>query len=109
MNNWQIPRPLVITIMAAGGLLAIPSLSCAPTRRSETQESVTIESYRQGVAEAMQEIRAGKPTIYSFGLNTPPGADRETGLPYKRVGTDVVGSDLLWRVLGHNDAVKSYL
>ena len=94
---------------AAALVLSMLSISCTTTHPGNSAIAAgTFDAYRQGMADALQEIRAGNPTIYTFGLNTPPGVDQKTGYRFKRVGTDVAATELLWRIIGHNDAIRAY-
>jgi hypothetical protein len=94
---------------AAALVLAALALSCSATQPSANKDREwLIEAYRRGVAEAMREIRAGEPTIYAFGLLTPSGIEPRTGLTYKAVAGDAVDPDTLWRIRGHNDAIRAY-
>jgi hypothetical protein len=97
-------------LLAAVIVVAAICVSCGATHREGADDvsAKAIASYREGMAEAMREIRAGDPTIYTFGLNNPGGVDPQTGLRYQRVGGDAADPGMLWHVLGHNDAVKAY-
>ena len=102
--------PLRSAHAAAVLVLGTLAASCAAPQSDKRDEQVqaVIERYRQGVAEAMREIRAGEPTVYTFGVSGAAGVDPETGLARKPVATDAVDAGTLWRIVGHNDAARAY-
>jgi hypothetical protein len=90
-------------------VLAAAVVSCSADRaRCGEETERAVGAYGQGVAEAMQEIHAGGPTIYAWGLHPRGGVDPETGLALKFVAGDAVDPGTLWRIRGHNEAVRAY-
>ncbi len=73
-----------------------------------TREQAVHPGYARGVALANEEIRRGEASIYVFGLVTPPGSDRETGLPYRSAGC-VLSDDIAEFIRGHNEAIRAHL
>jgi hypothetical protein len=91
-------------------LAAVPCVSCTAQRsRQPAGGGRFFDAYREGVTEATREIREGRPTIHVFGLHPQTGRDGETGLPCRAVATDAVDPATIWRVRGHNDAVRAWL
>ena len=101
-----MPRPARIYIAIA---FALVLCSCTASHPSSNQPdgSIIIEAYRQGIAEAIQELRNNSPTIYTTSAPTTE-MDPETNLPYRRF--DGPNTPIqLWRLLGHNDFIRGYI
>ena len=83
--------------------------SCTPSHppANQAEGPVIIEAYRQGIAEAIQEIRNNSPSIYT--TTTPTlELDPDTNFPYRPFngGTTPIQ---LYRLLGHNDFIRGYV
>ena len=68
------------------------------------------EAYRTGVAEADKRLKAGKATLYIYGLRTSlEFLDRETGIPLEPIAGCVVDNAILGRADGNNNRIKEFI
>jgi hypothetical protein len=68
------------------------------------------EAYKQGAAEAEQEIKKGVVTLYTFGLRTLfENLDKDTGLPIQAIAGCVIDDGIIGRRAGHDDAVTAHI
>ena len=91
-------------------ILILSLSSCTPAHPPPIQQDPTlvIDAYRQGIADAIAELRNNSPTIYA--LTTPTTeVDPETNLPYHLLQQGPLTTLQLWRLLGHNDFIRGYL
>jgi hypothetical protein len=66
--------------------------------------------YRVGVQEADLQFKAGRVTLYTYGLGTPlENIDRETGLPFEAISGCFVNDWIVGRAYGHMARVKELL
>lgn len=96
---WRI----VACAAVCGGLCGCAAGSSPQASSQQPMEpTLVVDAYRQGVAEAIQELRQNAPTIYTV---VPPTAefDAETNLPLKSAGGPA-NPFLMYRLLGHNDS-----
>lgn len=70
-------------------------------------------AYAEGVVEAKSEISSNAPTLYVVGKGNGPlssvKADKETGLPLKRIAGCLVGDADKGRQDGHNQTILEHL
>jgi len=95
--------------VAAVALAALAHACAAPHAAPQQQIDPTtaIDAYRQGVAEAIQELRQNAPTIYTA-VQPNTEIDADTNLPLKSAGGPT-NPFQLYRLLGHNDFIRGYL
>jgi hypothetical protein len=98
-------HPFLAAITIA--LLFLPSCTASRPATNQADGSIIIEAYRQGIAEAIQDIRNNSPSIYT---TTTPATelDPETNLPYRPFNGGATALQL-WRLLGHNDFIRGYV
>src|SRR5262249_41063573 len=76
----------------------------APTRPYDAKYH---RAYRAGVAEANQELKDGKASLYTYGLrDSGEFLDQETGLPLKAIAGCVVDSKSEGLADGHNKRIR---
>jgi len=83
--------------------------ACAGPQAAPPQidPTMAIDAYRQGVAEAIQELRRNAPTIYTA-IQPETEFDDDTNLPLKSAGGPSTPFQL-YRLLGHNDFIRGYI
>ena len=83
--------------------------ACANQQPKETQldGAAIVEAYRQGIGEAIAELRNNAPTIYTTTTPTMPN-DPETNFPYRQFNGPTTPLQM-YRLLGHNDFVRGYI
>jgi len=91
--------------------VVVPLVCCAcanqPAKETQLDGAAIIEAYRQGIGEAIVELRNNSPTIYTTTTPTVP-TDPETNFPYKQFDGPTTPLQM-WRLLGHNDFVRGYI
>jgi len=66
--------------------------------------------YKVGAAEADNELKAGRASIYVYGLRPESeNQDQETGLPYQAIAGCLVDERILGRAVGHNERIAEYI
>jgi hypothetical protein len=67
-------------------------------------------AYEVGHREAEEELKAGRATIYVYGLpSAHENLDRKTGLPRQAIAGCVMDDAILGRAAGHNDRIAEYI
>ena len=93
------------------GYLVVAALLCgcanAPPKETQLDGAAIIEAYRQGIGEAIAELRNNSPTIYTT-TTLPNPVDPDTNFPYKQFNGPTTPLQM-WRLLGHNDFVRGYI
>jgi hypothetical protein len=96
-----------IGYLLMGVVVSIGCCACAShPKEPQAEGSTIVEAYRQGIAEAIQELRNNAPTIYTTTTPAMP-VDPETNLPYQQFNGPTTPLQL-WRMLGHNDFIRGY-
>ena len=88
----------------------VPMVCCAcagPPKEAQLEGPVIIEAYRQGIAEAIQELRNNAPSIYTTTTPTMT-VDPETNCPYRQFSGPTTPLQM-YRLLGHNDFIRGYV
>jgi hypothetical protein len=66
--------------------------------------------YKKGVAAADRELKAGKATLFIYGLlEDLELLDRETGLPLKPIAGCGANNEIVGRAAGHNKRIREYI
>jgi hypothetical protein len=66
--------------------------------------------YKVGAAEADNELKAGRASIYVYGLRpASENQDQETGLPYQGIAGCLVDERIVGRAVGHNERIAEYI
>ena len=66
--------------------------------------------YKVGAAEADNELKAGRASIYVYGLRPESeNQDQETGLPYQGIAGCLVDERIVGRAVGHNERIAEYI
>ena len=93
----------------AAVVISMVCCACANQKPEETHldGSAIVEAYRQGIAEAIQEIRNNSPSIYTTTTPSTP-VDPDTNYPYRQFQGATTPLQM-WRLLGHNDFIRGYV
>jgi hypothetical protein len=66
--------------------------------------------YKAGAAEADNELKGGRASIYVYGLRPESeNQDQETGLPYQGIAGCLVDERIVGRAVGHNERIAEYI
>ena len=97
-----------IACSLAAVVVPLVCCTCANQQQKETLDGAAIiEAYRQGIGEAIAELRNNAPTIYTTA--TPVATvDPETNYPYRHFDGPTTPLQM-YRLLGHNDFIRGYI
>jgi hypothetical protein len=100
-------RRIVYLLVGVVSPLVLGACANQPPKDTQLDGAAIIEAYRQGIAEAITELRNNSPTIYTTTTPSMPN-DPDTNFPYRQFNGPTTPLQL-WRLLGHNDFVRGYV
>ena len=98
---------IIYLILSIVGPLVLCACANQQPKENQLDGAAIVEAYRQGIAEAIQELRSNSPSIYT---TTTPAAtvDPVTNYPYRQFNGPTTPLQM-WRLLGHNDFIRGYV